>query len=349
MDRHHFRKQILFFFVVASVWVPGSKAAAQNHTVKLEIAYSTSLPVGVAQQWLSALKKTPVAGIRLTVNPKLTPSIKRERLKTGDLILIVGRINKRQKLVVPGREFSISDVAGFRTWLEQVRLAKPANNSDSNAAFGLTDAQLVEVHQLLGKPYPELTRGQQVAKILQVIRSQIRIKIVADEKTLLTLSEHNPVGEELKGLSCGTLMAAIIRPLGLVFRVDDSGQQLQIVDSRDVKEHWPVGWPPQDRSGKIAPSLFKNTEVDIEDFPLKEVLDVIEKKTKVPFIYDQNTLARVGVDLAEIEITIAKTNTFYEKIIRTALLQSKPALAAELRVDESGMPFLWITRSGTKP
>jgi len=130
--------------------------------------------------------------------------------------------------------------------------------------------------------------------------------------------------------------------------VGSEGKQFSLVESKKVDEHWPVGWPLQDRPSKVAPILFEQTEVEVGGIPLNQVLIAIEAKTKVPFIYDQNSMARQGIKMQKIAVNIGRSKTYYEKIIRLCLNQSKPRLTAELRVDESGHPFLWISTSGKK-
>ena len=112
--------------------------------------------------------------------------------------------------------------------------------------------------------------------------------------------------------------------------------------AREAKEHWPVGWPIEDGPINVAPKLFKTLPVTIRDFSLQEVLDAIQPRTELPFIYDLNSFARYGVDLTKTKVELDGKMS-YQRAINRALQQSTPSLKSELRQDEQGKPFLWIT------
>ncbi len=93
----------------------------------------------------------------------------------------------------------------------------------------------------------------------------------------------------------------------------------------------------------MAPRLFERLQLEIRGFPLKDALGAIEKRTGVPFFYDYNTFARAGVELKATKVTLVQDKASFMVAIDKLLRQSKPKLIDELRVDENGKPFLWIT------
>lgn len=316
-----------------------------SKSIRFQVAYPQGLQVGVAQKWLVAIQQSGADGIRLVLNPDQEIKLLEDQFKSKTTIHVYARINASQKLIVKGASFSLSDTAALKAWIAKLRTLKSVDPDKQPGAFGLTNEQLVKVHEQLARPYPKSTRNQPVTEILKVARAQIGIPIGADLSAKEALAEIAKVPEELEGISCGTVLAAVLRPLGLVLTISDGGKQLAIVNSRKVDEHWPVGWPIQQRPNRLAPILFKQTEVDIEGFPLNEVLQAIETKIEIPFVYDQNTMARHGIEMEKVVVNIGRTKTFYLKIIQQCLNQAKPRLSVELRADEAGQPILWISRN----
>ena len=327
-----------------------SQKSAASNVVKFEVGYERTLPIGLAQKWLKKITDAGADGVRLILNPNSEVEIRANTDKKKTTINVSAKIDRRQNLVVKGRSFSLSDSESLKRWIANLRALESTDPEKQKGAFGLTASELVSVYEILGKPYPKSTRDQTVPEVVRTIRASLGVRIAADTAAIEALKDAEKgddvirVPEELEGLSCGTVLAAVIRPLGLVFVIQDKGKSFAIVDSRSVKEHWPIGWPIQKRPSQIAPILFKQTEVEIDGFKLDEVLQAIEGKTKIPFVYDQNSMARHGIELGSVPVNLGRQKTFYDKLIRLCLNQSKPGLKSELRADETGQPFLWISK-----
>src|SRR5206468_10689851 len=111
-------------------------------------------------------------------------------------------------------------------------------------------------------------------------------KFISDEVAQRAPSEGEPLADELEGISSGTALAAILRPLGLVMVPEKSGPdiRLRIVSSREAKEYWPVGWPLKGNPGETLPELFKFLKVNIGDAPLSEAITAIAGRVKAPVL-----------------------------------------------------------------
>jgi hypothetical protein len=152
------------------------------------------------------------------------------------------------------------------------------------------------------------------------------------------------VADQLQGLSAGTVIVAVLRPLGLVLvprKEADGTIKLWITDVRNARESWPVGWPPETKPIETAPKLFNNLNVEIDDTPLSQALEAIGGRIEMPILYDHNSLARHRIDPAEAKVSLPAERTYYQRIINRMLNQVQ--LTSELRVDEAGTPFLWIS------
>jgi hypothetical protein len=211
------------------------------------------------------------------------------------------------------------------------------------AAFGLLPTQLVQVHEALAVKVTFSTAGKSPREAAKQIADGLSLKFISDTASQRALASEEPIADELQGLTSGTALAAILRPLGLVLVPEKSGKdlRLRITDSRSAKEHWPVGWPAKDNPGQTVPELFTFLNVEITDTALGETLKAIGGRVKVPLLIDYNALARLEVDLATKKVELPKVNTFYAKALDRILFQS--GLKYEVRIDEADKPFLWIS------
>jgi hypothetical protein len=145
-------------------------------------------------------------------------------------------------------------------------------------------------------------------------------------------------------MSQGTALAAMLRPLGLGFapqREIGGKVSLKIAPQKDLTELWPVGWTDDEKAKDLAPDLFKFLNVEIADTPLTEAMAAIQGRLDFPFFYDHNNLARDRIEPSQVRVSLPAGRTYYNKILRQLLFQAK--LKADLRADEAGKPFLWIT------
>jgi len=117
--------------------------------------------------------------------------------------------------------------------------------------------------------------------------------------------------------------------------------RLVVMSADQVKESWPIGWPPQKNPGLMLPVLFKNLEVEIKEVALGTALEALAPRVKAPFVFDYNALARDRIDLATVKVSVPAGRTYYKKILDRVLSQAR--LYCEIRVDEVNTPFLWIS------
>ena len=106
------------------------------------------------------------------------------------------------------------------------------------------------------------------------------------------------------------------------------------------KEFWPTGWDLEANAGKAAPDLFNELDVEIKATEISKTLDAIAPRLKTPIMIDYGEIERRGLSL-EKRVNIPAGKTFYKIIIDRALSQG--GLRSELRTDEAGKVFLWIT------
>jgi hypothetical protein len=92
----------------------------------------------------------------------------------------------------------------------------------------------------------------------------------------------------------------------------------------------------------MAPSLFQTRSAEIDGYSLDEALGAIGPLLKIPIYFDRASLKAHQIEPAKIQVKLVRTKSTYKRVIDRILSQAH--LASEIRVDEAGMPFLWITR-----
>jgi hypothetical protein len=244
--------------------------------------------------------------------------------------------------VLPYGKFGINDRPAIEKWLNKLRDGGEDALSYKPAAFGLLPKQLVSVHEALAVSVENSTLGKPPREAAKAIADRLKLKFISDPAAQQALASDEPVGDELQGLSSGTALAAILRPLGLVMFPEKNGSEirLRIAGGGDAKEFWPVGWPPKGNPSETLPELFNFFKVEIDNSPLSDAMSAIAGRVKAPILLDHNAIAAGRVDL-NANVSFSAPSTFYSRALDRLLLQAK--LKYELRVDEAGKPFVWIT------
>ena len=203
--------------------------------------------------------------------------------------------------------------------------------------------QLEAVHKDLTRTVRESTKGVNASKVVEVIGKTLDAPLVLDRTAPAALAEVT-IEDDLAGLSSGTVLAAILRPAGLVLQPErPTGGKLQyrIGPPRAGEESWPIGWKTNEAPREVLPTLFEQINVEIKDAELPEVLRSIQERLEVPFLFDHNALALHKIDIAKVAATVPGKRLSYSQILQKVLLQAR--LKFEVRKDEAGKPLIWIT------
>jgi len=258
--------------------------------------------------------------------------------------VVIGVLTARNTLRVPGVEFRYGERAAITKWVEKLKADGMEGVTAQTGVFGLTKKQILEVHQALTGKVNFSTRGVTNAEAVARIARGLQLEVTLDPTARAALASSDKVADELQGLSAGTSLAIILRPLGLVLvpnRPTGKMVRLVVISSDQVEESWPIGWPPQKNPGLMLPVLFKNLEVEIKEVALGTALEALAPRVKAPFVFDYNALARDRIDLAAVKVSVPAGRTYYKKILDRVLSQAR--LYCEIRVDEVNTPFLWIS------
>lgn len=328
-------------------WSVQTAHAQGRHYIELEILADAGTMLGSGQKWLEKLSEVGADSVRMNqASGSVKPDVKKTETSTGASWKITGLINSRGQLILPGGRYSLRDVEKIREYVESIKADGAEVALAQKMAFGLTAEQLVAVHEALTPAYEQNTLGATPAQVLTNIRRTCTTPIVLDASANAALQGDYTIQDELNGLSQGTVLAAALRPLGLVAaprREQGKKTEIVITDSRRVEEHWPIGWPMQSRPSQTLPKLYERIPVNIRNYTLKATLAAIQKSLEVPFLYDYNSMARTGADLEQIRVNLQADKLAYQLVLNRIVAQARPRMQFDVRVDENGKPFLWFS------
>ena len=339
------RNQHVLVSLVVTCLLPSAFASAATIRIDFELLTERGFPLTGAHEWSRLFSRfdnthATIRGAR----DRDRPGIEQVGTKERPVYRVVGLLTRRNRLQLPGpNEFSLSDRAGVEAWIEKLRTVGVPRDAETELAFGLLDTELVSFHERLERVVAFDTKGVRSGDVCRRLVHNLSISFDVSPAAKNAFGRDELVVDELQGLSHGTSLAAVLRPLGLACapRRRTAGIELYIAESRELTEWWPVGWPLQQAPFKVAPLLFKQVPVEIADFSLEKALAAIQPRVEIPFLNDHNALAKLQVNLETQLVSFPKRRTSYKKVLDVILFQS--GLKAVVRTDDAGKPFLWIT------
>ena len=139
---------------------------------------------------------------------------------------------------------------------------------------------------------------------------------------------------------------------GLGFRPNrtPSGKlELLGVRAEDGQQLWPVGWdaPEGTYPAAIAPKLFQQTQVELKDQKLIDVLEAIADKTGTPVRVDFASIAARRLDLDSVLVSASGQHMAWSQLLTK--ITSPSFLTPKIRTDEAKKPFVWVTSIKNAP
>jgi hypothetical protein len=339
--------------------------------IELELATERGVQITAPQEWLQLLAGIGIENVRIRgAKASDVPSIASRGTDQRPSFQVVGILTANNQLRLAGGTFARADRAKIKDYFDRLSADGAESMTAPRGMFGLTGNEIEAVFADLSRPIAIETKGQSPRVVLDRLRAGFASKVVIDPASERALRSADPFPDDLKRVSAGTGLAMLLRAGGLVFRPEKArgqpvvyrvlpadslsanstasptavrlrGERAGKTDDATI-DHWPIGWGPHDTPGRTAPSLFEVRNAEIDGFSLAETLDAIRPRIKVPMFIDHAALAAGRIDLKKSQVRIAKTRTSYKRVIDRALAQAR--LGSDIRIDESGNAFLWITR-----
>jgi hypothetical protein len=331
---------LLAWMLLGSVLV---LAETDEPRVQLEIAVDPRLPPLTSHEWAKALTTAGVQDVRVRMaRPDDAPKVQQISSDPLPVYRVLAIVNAQNELAVPGGRFSIRQIEMFRQWLNDLRQQGPPESRPKQVAFGLNIVQFEQVRHDMSRPVAFSTKGRPRNELVENLVASLSNTSVFDPDARKRLGQ-DPFDEELQGLAVGTVLAYLLRydGLAMVPQASVNGIRYQIMIGHAKLAAWPVGWPPEGSETTAVPKLLETLSVNIQSVSVKEVIQSVSERLSLPYLLDHPALARFGIELDKTTVNIPQTKTTYSQIIKRSLFQGR--LKGEVRCDDAGKPFLWIT------
>jgi hypothetical protein len=321
--------------------------AAAALPIELEVAAEGDAPLGAMQEWNRVLVEMDLARVRLRGahagdEPRL------EVQGTGDAAryVLLGVLNRRDELVLPGGKFRQSQRAELKQFFQDLP-RRESQRGVERAPFALTREEFLQVAAELSRPFDESTLDGAPHELLTALTRDVPLPVEGDVAMKAVLRDAPPFRAQMKGLSVGTILAAVLRSAGLQFVPDKLGRApitLRVSPLDAAAESWPVGWKPAGSPRAIAPKMYVVRNIELSNFTLDKALEALAGPFGTPIVVDQRTVDARKIDLASVSVKFPRTKTYVRRVVDHLLSQGR--LSGELRVDDAGTPFYWVTQFG---
>lgn len=339
--------------------------------VDVELVTERGVQITAPQEWLQLLAGIGIERVRIRgARPGDEPWVSNSGSDDRPSYEVVGVITARDQLRLPGGTFSRADRGRIKDYFERLAADGAEALTAPRGMFGLTEKEIESVFADLAQPIDFETKGRKLQLMLGRLQSKFASKMALDARAEPVVRDARPVADEFRRVSAGTGLAMMLRANGLVLRPEKSRgdpvvYRVEAADSvapqsaggpavapRPLEragraddpsiEHWPIGWEPHDTPGRAAPSLFEMLNAEIDGFTLSETLAAIGPRLKIPLYVDHAALSAHKIDPSKVQVRLAKTRTSYKRVIDRAVAHAR--LHSQVRVDEAGNAFLWISR-----
>ena len=309
--------------------------------IRLEIFCDGQLQPMEAQQWGRELSGAGFQSVQVRAGAS-ADALDIQPLGAGFYTASGMLTRNNQLLVTGGRRFSLSECRQVKPYLEEKILEMEqaeAEEKEEKAAEGVQDVLLSE----LSVPVGFRTKGFPRKLVLKQMLQSFRIPIRVPSSMKKAFDPEDLVEEELKGVARGTALAYVLRYIGYCVQPENTEEgrlALRIVSASnaDAKKMIPIGYAaPRTTVDELSESF----EANVDGASAKRVLDSLQDRLDVPFLYDYNSMAGLGIEPADVVIHQRPGKITYRRLLDAVLFQAQ--LQRETRVDEAGNVFFWIT------
>lgn len=325
-----------------------AQAQQVKGTVELEILFAPGFSPIEAQKWGQMLEGIPVENLSMrSGNAGEMEKLDNYGTAERPMYKIKGILTDRGELLVPGATFRFGDKTKLTEYLNTLKTKGDGALFDKPKMFGLGSKDLVEAYKVMQVTVSAETKDRESKDVILEILKLTGCKSSASSMAKEAIQVKQPVLDELKGLSAGTSLAAVLRPLGLVFHPTvgtDKKIVINIVDVREAKEPWPIGWPNEKAPHLAIPNYREQITVEFDKTAFWDVIDAIRGRLGAPILFDHNSMVRNRFDPDADFVTLPEEKLSYARTLEKVF--SPRRLSHEVRMDESGVHFIWVHSTG---
>ena len=355
---------------------PGGGGQTRGPVTRVRVIVLVDGAGGVlaARQWREALAALEIDASIRTARP--LDELGAAEQTGGGLrtVTATGRLTDDGALAFGDRRFEPGDRRGLAAWAAALETHGAAGDPAGQPLWGLSGAQFREVFEALAAPAPAgfaAAGGGTAGAALSALDLPPNLPVAISDEAAARLAAPaadgaHAAGGALPALSKGTAMAVALARRGLAFRptrTPAGSLELTIVprpaadapvpvpgtgatpggEPAEPVGAWPVGWRPAAGPARVAaaPGMFSLATVGVPEGPLTAFAAAVERASGVPVVLDESALRAAGVDPARAMVSVPAGRSTWLKAVRFAVAEHR--LQSELRQDEAGRGFLWVT------
>lgn len=335
---------------------------SQNVSIRLEIFCDGPLQPVAAQEWGRELNSLRFQSVQIRAGNS-TDVLDIQPI--GDqMYRVSGMLTRGNRILLPGNtSFSLGQVRSIKPYVEELIssleselvASQAAEEAERSGTFAQAETAQDALFTDLAESVDFSTQGIPRRKVLQKLSRQFDSRVQFPKSIQSAFDEEDVVMEELNGVARGTALVYVLRYLGYCVvpeqvemkstNTTKTGWVLRVVasDRVEASDILPVGYPAEKATPDI---LFERFQANVDGATAETVLNSLQKRLEIPFLYDYNSMAGRGIELSSVTIKQRAGKFSYKQLLDAVLYQAK--LQREIRTDEGGRVFFWIStiRSG---
>lgn len=316
-------------------------------SVSIEVAMEEGLQVTAPTEWLQLLTSLGYQNVSMrSARPSDEPGVAESGTKERPRYRVTAMLTRRDELVLPGGRFTRGQRNQIKDYLESLAADGPTRMNAQKGSFGLTKEEFEKVHADLSLPLTGATKDEKLAKFVDQVSRASKVKLHVDPAAQKVIDKSAPIADEAESLTTGTATALLLAREDLVLvPTKEQGKELMLRIARrsDIRgDSWPVGWKIDKSPSQVVPKLVETLNAEVEGFTLAEAMEAIGARMEIPIYWDHQALAKHKIDPTKIDVKFPRKRTHLKRVVDNLLFQGR--LVGEVRVDEGGNAFYWISR-----
>jgi hypothetical protein len=299
-----------------------------------------------AQRWQSAFERAGVyLRIRSAVPGDKLSITEKKYLKLRE-VSVVGRLEMNGSLTFDGHKFIPSETSALVEWLNELKAYGAQGSPRGKALWGLSNDQFDALFRALASPVENEVGELPLDLALRAfgLPENYPLRLSYAAQRIIADAPRSKSRLQLKGFSHGTSLAIVLSQYGLGFRPERTpAGKIELVVMPADESLWPTGWEHLEGTSpvSIAQKLFQQTQVELKDQKLGDVLEAIGQKTSTPILLDYAKIDARGLDVGSVSVTVEKRRYAWYSLLNR--ITSPSFLTIKICCDEARKPFVWVS------